>query len=263
MRGKAAGIGGDAGGKARRLEHLIDGGQHALARPERVLELARYEFQLGAVVRLLKMTMHRGELLGRGVLEREDRLLLVADGKDGAPEIARAAAGGEFRHQAADNVPLLVARVLRLVDQHVIDAEIELVMHPGGIDIVQERERLVDQIVIVEQPAARLLGRVAGQHCIRHGQEGGATIAANDGVAPIENIADAFLLGAQQLNQAYVLDRLGGNGFARIAFVGTENFQIKLDPIGAGQRCQRGEPLRLFAVSLAALRQGRGHGRPL
>jgi len=93
--------------------------------------------------------MHRRELPGCGVLEREDRLLLVADREDGALKVARAPASGEFGHQPAHDIPLLVARVLRLVDQHVVDAEIELVMHPGGFDVAQERQRLVDQIVIV------------------------------------------------------------------------------------------------------------------
>ena len=55
-----------------------------------------------------------------------------------------------------DDIPLPGAGVLRLVDQHVIDAAVELVMHPTGGDAVQHRKRLVDQVVIVE-PAALLL----------------------------------------------------------------------------------------------------------
>ena len=50
--------------------------------------------------------------------------------------LARAGAGGEFRDQRADDLPLLRAGVLRLVDQHVVDAEIELVEHPGGGRVV-------------------------------------------------------------------------------------------------------------------------------
>ena len=46
--------------------------------------------------------------------------------------LARAGAGEEFGDQAPDDLPLLRAGVLRLVDQHVIDAEVELVVHPGG-----------------------------------------------------------------------------------------------------------------------------------
>ena len=57
----------------------------------------------------------------RRALEREDRLLLVADRKDGAlEEAARARSSGKFRRQVPHDRPLLFARVLRLIDQHVI-----------------------------------------------------------------------------------------------------------------------------------------------
>ena len=102
----------------------------------------------------LEIAPHLGEFLGRGVLERIDRLLLVADRKDRARERPRAGAGGEFVGEVAHDLPLLLAGVLRLVDQHVVDAEIELVVHPGGIDVAQQRQRLVDEVVVVEQPAA-------------------------------------------------------------------------------------------------------------
>ena len=61
--------------------------------------------------------------------------------------------------QRADDLPLLRARILRLVEQQVIDAEIELVEHPGGGAAVEQRERAVDQVVIVEQAAPRLVAR--------------------------------------------------------------------------------------------------------
>ena len=82
----------------------------------------------------------------------------------------------------------------------------------AGVDIVQERERLVDQIVVVEQAAALLLRGIAGEDGIRHDQQRGAAIAADHGVAPIENVADAFLLRAQEADQARVFDRLGHDG---------------------------------------------------
>ena len=72
--------------------------------------------------------------------------------------VARAGAGGEFGDQPPDDLPLLVAGILRLVDQQMIDAEIELVMHPGGVDVGQQRQRLVDQVVVIEQAAALFLG---------------------------------------------------------------------------------------------------------
>ena len=43
----------------------------------------------------------------------------------------RAFAGEEFLREGGDHLPLLGAGVLRLVDQDVIEAAIELVQHPG------------------------------------------------------------------------------------------------------------------------------------
>ena len=74
--------------------------------------------------------------------------------------VARACAGGELRDQMSDDVPLPGAGVLRLVDQHVIDAAVELVMHPARGHPVEHRQRLVDQVVIVEQAALLLFAAV-------------------------------------------------------------------------------------------------------
>ena len=143
-----------------------------------------------------------------------------------------------------------------------VDAEIELVVHPGGIDVAQERKRLVDQVVIVEQAAAFLLGRVAPQHRIHNCEKRSAAIAADHGIAPLENITDATLLGVEKLDQLRILDRPGDDGFARIAFVRAEDLQIKLDAIGAGQSDERREALRLLGIGLVAARERRGNRRP-
>ena len=73
-----------------------------------------------------------GECPRIGALEAEDRLLLVAHRKQRARLGACALAGEEFLGQRRDNGPLRRARVLRLVDQQVVEAAIELVEHPGG-----------------------------------------------------------------------------------------------------------------------------------
>ena len=94
-------------------------------------------------------------------------------------------------------MPLLLAGVLRLVDQHVVDAEIELVMHPGGIDVAQERQRFVDEIVVVEQSAALFFLHVAIQHLVGDGEQRRAAVAAGHGAAAFEQRADAFLFPAK------------------------------------------------------------------
>ena len=91
---------------------------------------------------LLEIAPHFGEFLRRGALERIDRLLVVADRENGARDAARAGAGGELGDQPSHDLPLLGAGVLRLVDQHMVDAEIELVVHPGGVDVGKQRRAL-------------------------------------------------------------------------------------------------------------------------
>ncbi len=113
----------------------------------------------------LKMQPSLGEFPRRGALEREDRLFLVADREDGAHHaVARARACGELGDDVIDDVPLPRARILRLVDQHMIDAAVELVMHPAGGSAVQQGQRLVDQIVVIEQAALQLLAAII-LHC--------------------------------------------------------------------------------------------------
>src|SRR6266446_10519438 len=97
---------------------------------------------LAIAMAAFEMFVRIGKFARLGALEGKDRLLFVADGKNTARRFAaRAFADGEFGDQLPDNRPLLRARVLRLIDQHMIDAEVELVVHPGGIDAFHEGER--------------------------------------------------------------------------------------------------------------------------
>src|SRR5262245_2857262 len=80
----------------------------------------------------IERPVHDLEFARGRALEREDRLLLVADGENRALDEARASAREKFAREPPDDVPLLRARVLRFVDQQMVDALIELVLHPGG-----------------------------------------------------------------------------------------------------------------------------------
>jgi hypothetical protein len=82
-------------------------------------------------MRALEVTAHFGKFLRRRILKRIDRLFFVSHREHGAPRVARAGASGEFGGKTAHDLPLLAAGILRLVDQEMIDAEIELVVHPG------------------------------------------------------------------------------------------------------------------------------------
>src|SRR5581483_11056996 len=108
--------------------------QHDLARSERMGKLHETEFLIAASAKRIECAAHGVELTRGCALKRKNRLLLVADGKDRALDCARAGPGEKLVDQPADDAPLLRAGVLRLVDQHVIDAEVELVVHPRRLD---------------------------------------------------------------------------------------------------------------------------------
>jgi hypothetical protein len=98
------------------------------------------------------------EALGRGALEREDRLLLVGDGEYGAAHRSGAQAAEKLRRQGAKDVPLLGRRVLALVQQDMLEAAVELEEHPRGIGLHgQQPMRIGDQVGEI-QAAARDLG---------------------------------------------------------------------------------------------------------
>src|SRR5262249_21385924 len=113
-------------------EDVIDRLQDRRSRPERIGERHRIEFQTGRGELPFQLAAPLVELVRCRALEREDRLLLVADREDGTDDaVTRAGAGGELRDDAIDDLPLPGARVLSLVYQYVVDAAVELVMHPA------------------------------------------------------------------------------------------------------------------------------------
>ena len=82
-----------------------------------------FERELRRVEATLETAPHRVEFFRRGALEGEDRLLLVADRE----EAARARRLREFIGDDLQNLPLRRARVLRLVEQNVIDPLVEFI----------------------------------------------------------------------------------------------------------------------------------------
>ena len=122
---------GDAACRFGLAEHPIDGVEHRGRRAERDVELDRHEILHGDAALFGEPLAHLLELARIGALEAEDRLLGVAHGEDRAAALDRALADEEFLGQAADHLPLVGVGVLRFVDQHMVDAAIELVEHPG------------------------------------------------------------------------------------------------------------------------------------
>ena len=97
------------------------------------------------------------EFLRRRALEAVDRLLRIADREERAHALAAGAvAGGEILGDAAQDLPLLGIGVLRLVDEHVIDAAVELVEHPVRVAAGEKRQGLVDEVLEIEGAEPRL-----------------------------------------------------------------------------------------------------------
>ena len=132
-------------------EHRIDEVQDRLGRAERAAERLRPPgLAAGAGARLQDLAEGA---VGRdvGALHAHDRLLLVADHEQGAPDRPRSFAGEELGAQRQDDRPLLGARVLALVDQQVIDLLVELVVHPGrDPGLLQQPPAGGDQVVEIE-----------------------------------------------------------------------------------------------------------------
>ena len=100
---------------------------------------------------------------------------------------------------------MLGAGILRLVEQQVIDAEIELVEHPGGGGALEQRQRAVDQVVIVEQAAPRLLAPVAHDHLMRDRDQRAGAVAAFGGAQGVEQGADALFLAVETFGDLRML----------------------------------------------------------
>ena len=234
MRGKAVGVGRDARRNGFVAEDGVDGGKDVCSRAERMLELAKHEAALSRLMRALKVAAHFGKLFRCGVLERIDRLFLVTDREYGSRRGPGAGAGGEFGNQVAHDLPLLGAGVLRLVDQKMVDAEVELVMNPSGVDIAEKRERLVDQIVVIDETAAILLALITAQNLVHDGKQRGRPIPANHGAKPLQERTNARLFRREPFNQVLIFDGLRDDRPPRGTFVrGEENLEIGIDAVGS------------------------------
>ncbi len=109
----------------------------------------------------LKFAVHFEEFFWRGTLEGEDRLLVVADRKESSARLTLTGAGEKILGQLRQDFPLRLARVLRLVDEHMIEPGIELEQNPALVRAFQQRHRALDQILEIEQAAIALHPNIA------------------------------------------------------------------------------------------------------
>ena len=77
--------------------------------------------------------------------------------------LARALAGEELLGQRLDHLPLARAGVLRLVDEDVVEAAVELVVDPArGVGAGEQRHGLDDEVLEIEDAARGLQPLVVG-----------------------------------------------------------------------------------------------------
>src|SRR5262249_29530504 len=136
---------------------------------------------------------------------------------------ARPGAGSEFGYQRSDHLPLLGAGVLALIDQHVINAEVELVMHPGGRLVGEQVAGLVDQVVVVEEAAAILLGPVTLQHGGGDGEHRSGSVTTGERLATLGERDQSVTLGVNEVAELVALvERFGERADARRKLLGQE-----------------------------------------
>ena len=179
---------------------------------------------------------HFRKLVRHRALEREDRLFFVADREQGTPHIVARAAREKFRNKNFDDLPLLVAGVLRFVDEHMIDAEIELVEYPGGCRasggrIAEQRERFVDQVLVVEQAAAFFFRAIAVNHGCSDRDQRRAAVTRAQGEFTREQLAYAILFGVETRGPLRIgFGRFfGQHAGAAFAVAGAEHVEIIFD----------------------------------
>ncbi len=111
----------------------------------------------------LKAVQRFDEGLRAGALESEDRLPGVTDDEERARRaVVLVRLGLEIvLDDGLDEVPLSLVGVLRLVDQHMVDALVELVADPFGYALgLEKRTRAADQIVEIDHAGQALGGGI-------------------------------------------------------------------------------------------------------
>ena len=118
-----------------------------------------------------------------------------------------------------------------------IDAEIELVVHPCRLDARQEIAAFVDKVVVVEQAAPGLRRLVARDHRIGDRQHRRRAVAASHGLAALDQHHQAIAFRVQPLAECRVAlqQRFGDETRTPFEFLGEENRKIKIGALVRGR----------------------------
>src|SRR5260221_11751381 len=115
---------------------------------------------------------------------------------------------------------------------------------------------LVDQIVIVDEPAALLFIGVTPDHLDRDGHQRCRPVAADDAVATLDEAGHTRLFGAERFREVWPLFGEPGRNqtIPGLLFLSQKDAEIMGDPfvIGCRQRCR--QALRLPMIGRGAVR---------
>src|ERR1019366_4502755 len=145
----------------------------------------------------LEFSTHPVKHFWRGALEGKDRLLLVADREESARTVALPAPGSEIAGELFENFPLGFARILCLVDQHMVDSRIQFIMHPSRRGALEQGQGLVDEIVEIEYSPRRLLLAILLENGARDLDQRPRAIECGGGLALGAKRIETELLGAK------------------------------------------------------------------
>ncbi|GJD69727.1 hypothetical protein MMMDOFMJ_2665 [Methylobacterium gnaphalii] len=231
----------------RQGKDRVDRPQHAGGGAEGEPQLDILEGEAGIAGGLAPVAPSLLELSWLGTLEAVDRLLRIAHGEARAQGLARAVARREFLRDTAQDLPLLGVRVLRLVDEDVIDAAVELVQHPGHLDPAQQVEGLVDQVVEIEGAEPTFLGLDPSMDLGREQEECAGAGMGPRGSQRVEERDEARLLVDEALAHG-LRHAFGAEALSRFVLVGEEDRAVGVQRLcpdtGARRRHEAvGQPL--------------------
>src|SRR5450631_3188813 len=120
------------------LEHLVDRRKHARRGAKRCGKPNMGEGLRTSRKPAVEFSPHLVEHQRRGALEGKDRLLFVTDREERSRAAALSLPGREIAGELFENSPLRLARILRLVDQDMIDSRIQSIEHPARIGALEQ-----------------------------------------------------------------------------------------------------------------------------
>ena len=181
-----------------------------------------------------------------GALEAEDGLLVVADGEDGSRR-PDAPPRRKFQSERADDVPLALVGILRLVDEDVIGPLVELVADPlAHARLEQQLFRPADQVVEIDHAGGALRFAIGTREGLAGAQPGGERADHRGGRAHRQQARAAF---DQSCGERLVIGRgldQAGRRLARISRPG-EHHRRELESVAA-----RSASLRASQAAIAS-----------